>query len=85
MNELDEQIQEAIDILKSFEEDTTVPKNVKGKIGRIIGILNEKAESSMKVHKALHELEEIGEDTNIEPYTRTQLWNIVSLLEKVNS
>ena len=76
-------LQSVIDALKELGEDTSVPKNIKARIQEIIAILNQKEESSIKVNKSLHLLEEIAEDTNIKSYTRTQLWNVVSLLEKV--
>ena len=76
-------LQSVIDALKELGEDTSVPKNIKARIQEIIAILNQKEESSIKVNKSLHLLEEIAEDTNIKSYKRTQLWNVVSLLEKV--
>jgi transcriptional regulator NrdR family protein len=33
------------------------------------------------VMKHLHELDEIADDTNLQAYTRTQIWNVVSILE----
>lgn len=71
----------AISCLKDLEEDTCVPKNVKLKLGQVIKILETKGESSLKVSQALHQLEEITEDTNMQADTRTVLYNIVSLLE----
>jgi uncharacterized protein (UPF0147 family) len=38
---------------------------------------------SLRVDKAQQELEEISADANLQPFTRTQLWNIVSLLETI--
>ena len=37
----------------------------------------------MRVDKVRHALEEISEDSNLQPYTRTQIWNIASTLEKL--
>ena len=80
----DELTNETIETLKELEEDSNIPKNVKIKIQSIIDILKEDSETSIKVNKALNELDEISNDPNLEAYTRTQLWNIVSLLEKIN-
>jgi uncharacterized protein (UPF0147 family) len=60
-----------------------VPRNVKSKVEQVLKILNENTEVSIRVNKALNELEEIANDSNMQTYTRTQLWNIISLLEKV--
>jgi len=78
-----EQIEEIISILREVGDDPSVPRNVKLKIQQTIANLEEKTEASIKVNKALHFLDEIADDSNMEPYTRTQIWNVVSLLEKV--
>jgi len=75
---------EAIEKLQELENDVNIPKNIKIKIKRIIGILKEDTEISIKTNKALNELDEISNDPNLESYTRTQIWNIVSILEKIN-
>ena len=75
---------ETIETLQELEEDTNLPKNIKIKIQKIIEMLKEDAEVSIKVNKALNDLDEISNDPNLESYTRAQLWNIVSLLEKIS-
>ncbi len=77
-----EQIQDVITIISELETDGTIPRNVKEKFKRILGILKKDEEVSIKVNKALNEMDEIADDINLQSYTRTQLWNIVSLLEK---
>jgi len=70
-------------VLEELREDTTVPKNVRLKIEKIMQVLNGKTEKSIKVSKALNELEEIADDVNLQSYTRTQVWNVISALEKI--
>ena len=81
---MSEQIKEIIDVLQDLEEDASVPKNVKDKIKNTIDILKEDGDLKLCVNKALHELDEIADDPNLESYTRTQVWNVVSLLEKLH-
>ncbi|MEM3154773.1 MAG: UPF0147 family protein [Candidatus Woesearchaeota archaeon] len=78
-----DQLANVIVALQELEQDPSTPKNVKAKIQSTIKVLNEKSEMSIKVSKALHELEGIAEDVNVQSYTRTQIFNIVSLLEIV--
>lgn len=78
---MNEPIKEVMSALAELEQDNTVPKNVKARIANTIQALKEDCEENIKVNKALHQLEEIAEDTNMQPYTRTQIWNVVSLLE----
>jgi uncharacterized protein (UPF0147 family) len=74
---------QVIEALRELQEDHTVPKNVKAKIEFMIGLLSEDCEDCIKIDKALHEMETITEDCNMQPYTRTQIFNVVSLLEMV--
>ena len=76
-----DQIQMAIYQLKELECDSCVPKNVKSKIVKTIEVLEQKEETSIKVSKALHELETITEENNMQPMTRTQIFSVVSALE----
>ena len=79
----DEDTQAIIDFLNELSEDNTVPRNIKAKLQAVLEILKSGDDISTKVNKSLHELDEISNDTNMQPYTRTQIWHIVSLLEKL--
>lgn len=78
-----EKVNEVIEALDDMLNDSTIPKNVKNKIQSTMDALKEEIEISLRVNKALQELDELTDDINIEPYTRTQLWNIVSMLEMI--
>ena len=69
--------------LNELKEDAAVPKNVKLKIEKVIRILNKNSEVTIKVSKALNELEEVADDVNLQSYTRMQVLNVISALEKV--
>jgi len=72
-----------VEALNELNDDSAVPKNIKIKIGQISELLSSDSENSIKVNKVLQMLDEIAEDPNLESYTRTQIWNIASLLEKL--
>jgi len=73
------------DIIEALEElgtDNTVPKNVKLKLTGIVDVLKNTTEDrSIRINKALNLLDEVSDDHNIQSYSRTQIWNLVSLLE----
>jgi len=69
--------------LSELKDDVTVPKNVRLRVEKVIRVLNDKTENDIKVSKALNELEEIADDVNLQSYTRTQVWNVISALEKI--
>lgn len=74
-----DKIQEIIFTLNELKDDSTVSKNIKEKIERIISFLEH--DEALGVDKAINEIEEMMETNNIPSYTRTQIWNVVSLLE----
>ena len=67
--------------LKELEEDA--PKSVRLKISAVMDVLNDSSEKSIKVNKIISKLEELTDDVNLQSDTRTQIFNIVSLLEVV--
>lgn len=81
---LQESFNEIINALNILKDDEALPKNIKTKIDNIIIILSEECDLSSKVGRSLHTLDEIAEDLNIQPFIRTQIWNISSMLEKLN-
>ncbi len=82
--EKEKQINDIVEILEELLNEGAVPKNVKDKITVTVNALRDKTEVSIRINKALNELEEVADDPNLQTYTRTQIWNIVSLLEKIN-
>lgn len=79
----DERLTNIIEALQELAADSTVPKNVKSKIEEITNTLKSEEDISITINKALGELDEIADDTNLQTYTRTQIWNIASMLEMI--
>ncbi len=75
--------QQIIEALRELNDDSTVPRNIKLRLEKTIKLLEEQTDVSIKVDKAQQELDDINDDSNLQSYTRTQIWNIVSLLEKL--
>ncbi|MEK6983741.1 MAG: UPF0147 family protein [Nanoarchaeota archaeon] len=80
-----EQLSQAGAVITNLNEirgDGSVPRNVRMKIDLILNTLREDTELPIKVNKALNDLDELSNDINLQPYTRTLIWNIMSELEK---
>lgn len=77
------EVNSLINSLSELQADAVVPKNVRIKIDSVISTLRENTEVSIKANKALNELDEIANDNNLQAYTRTQIWNVMSSLEKL--
>ena len=79
---MDKQFQEAIAQLEALKEEFNSNKRVKEKLGIVITILTKNAD--LAVEKALIELEELN-SLNLPSYHRTQVWDVVSLLESLKN
>lgn len=74
-------LQQVLFALQELHEDEFVPKNIRLKVAQTMDLLNQEGEISIRKSKALTELEALTEDANVEAHTRSQLFNVVSLLE----
>lgn len=82
---MNEEMGSVLETLCELQEDINVPKNIKEQLANTVDILESEAENSIKINKALGMLDEISENQNLQAFTRTQLWNISSILETINS
>jgi len=72
-------------LMDEINSDRTVPKNIRNLVEESKKRLNDKSqEASVRISSAVLLLDEVSNDQNIPTYTRTQIWNIVSLLEVMN-
>ena len=75
-----------VEHIQMMQEEKEMPKNIKAKLTHIVSILkNEDEELSLKIDKAISEIEDIAEDVNIQSEVRMDLFNITSLLESTRS
>ena len=68
-------------LLDEINDDRSVPKNIRNSVMEARQHLNSDADIAIKVNSAVSILDELSNDPNIPIYTRTQIWNIVSMLE----
>ena len=71
-------IEEAVGYLEVLREDEDVSKRFKEKAEAIIVLL--KSDVQLCVEKALFELEELSSG-DLSAYHKTQVWDVISLLE----
>lgn len=74
-------LREAVQLLSQIEQDYTVPKNIRLRIKTTISVLSDEKDMAIKIDKSLQELDDVSDDPNVPSYTRTLIWNVVSLLE----
>lgn len=69
-------------MLDEINSDRTVPKNIRFLVSEAkLNLNNDENDIDLRINSAISLLDDISNDPNIPIYTRTQVWNIVSLLE----
>ncbi|MBI2578730.1 MAG: UPF0147 family protein [Candidatus Aenigmarchaeota archaeon] len=72
-------------LLDEINNDRSVPRNIRNMVAEAKKSLNDgKQEPNVRINTAISILDEVSNDTNIPTYTRTHIWNIVSMLEIMN-
>jgi len=70
-------------MLEGILNDPRVPRNVKRVVQEALDYLNnESIEPEVRASSAITNLDEISTDVNLPLYARTQIWNIVTVLEE---
>jgi uncharacterized protein (UPF0147 family) len=74
-----------IKLLNGITEDRTVPRNIRAAAEEAKKELTEKDNNNwdIRLSSAISVLDDITNDPNMPIYTRTQIWNVVSMLEAV--
>lgn len=78
-----EEMEQVMTLLDKIINDRTVPKNIRKAAEDSKNVLNSKDAPEVKISTAINILDEIINDPNMPMYTRTQIWNVVSLLEEI--
>ncbi|MBI2110714.1 UPF0147 family protein [Candidatus Woesearchaeota archaeon] len=81
---MDERLNNIFEALEEIELDADVPKNVRATIKDVTSALAEVNKSlALRIDKSLQKLDEASSDPNVPMHARTQIWNIVSILESI--
>jgi uncharacterized protein (UPF0147 family) len=84
LQEYEERIEEAMNVLGLVSEDTTTPRNIRRAAKQSISALQPSENSpAVRAANAISILDEILQDPNMPPYSRVKLWNVMSLLEAI--
>ena len=72
-----------IPLIEQIVNDRTVPRNIRAKCQESIEILKDGGDVAIRINSVISNMDEVSNDPNIPMYTRTQVWNIVSILESM--
>ncbi|MFP3951042.1 MAG: UPF0147 family protein [Candidatus Bathyarchaeia archaeon] len=77
-------IEQAMSILNMIAEDNTTPRNIRRTAKQASDMLVDKELSiAARAANAISILEEISQDPNMPMYSRTRIWNAISVLEGI--
>ena len=76
------EINQVLTLLDQIINDRTVPKNIRKAAEDSKTALTGDGTPEVKISTAINILDEIINDPNMPMYTRTQIWNVVSMLEE---
>jgi uncharacterized protein (UPF0147 family) len=78
-----DELKPVITMLEQIMNDRTVPRNIRAAAENSKAALSSNEENpEVKISTAIQILDEIINDPNMPMYTRTQIWNVVSMLEE---
>ncbi|MCK5474711.1 MAG: UPF0147 family protein [Candidatus Aenigmarchaeota archaeon] len=78
------EIKDIIPLVLEMSEDRRIPRNIRAKIAEAAEILQKEEETdSVKLSTVTSLLEEASNDPNIAAFSRTEIWNLVSMLESI--
>ena len=84
LEEYDKRMKQSIAILSMISEDRTTPRNIRRVAKNALNMLGDDSMTrAVKAANVISILDDISQDPNMPPYTRTRIWNIVSLLEVI--
>jgi len=79
-----QKLNQAMSILNRVAEDNTTPRNIRRTAKQASDMLiDENLSLAARAANAIALLEDISQDPNMPMYTRTRLWNIISVLEGI--
>ena len=84
---LEEKINVINQLMDQIINDRSVPRNIKNAVSEAKQNFNDEklGDLEVRISAAVSILDEITNDPNMPIYTRTQIWNIVSLLESLRA
>ena len=79
-----QKLNQAMAILNRVAEDNTTPRNIRRTAKQASDmLLDESLSLAVRAANAIDLLDEVSQDPNMPMYTRTRLWNVISVLEGI--
>ncbi|HLE06651.1 MAG TPA: UPF0147 family protein [Candidatus Nanoarchaeia archaeon] len=80
---MEEVFNEAFELMQELMDDSAVPKTIKIVMKDVITIINDCCDVPIKCDKAIQALT-ITEDPNIDMFTKSRIWSLLSIFESLS-
>ncbi len=76
-------LDEILEFLQMLAEDRRIPRNVRSMINEALEEITSNEEENIKtrITTAISILDEASNDQNLQQFSRTEIWNVISMLE----
>jgi uncharacterized protein (UPF0147 family) len=83
-DDYEKKIKQAMSILNMIADDNTTPRNIRRTAKQASEmLLNKKLSIAARAANSISILEDISQDPNMPMYSRTRIWNAISVLEGI--
>lgn len=80
---MDNELNDVAELMEEVIEDTTVPRNIRRSVDDAKQKIMSKEEIGLRITSAIYSLDDISNDINMPAHTRTEIWTIISELERL--
>ncbi len=81
--DIKDKLSEALEIISDVIEDTMVPRNIREALEKAKVIVSSNNIGVEGISSAMYLIDDISNDLNMPIHTRTDIWNILSILEEI--
>ena len=83
MEEVEKEMKELHELMKTVVTDHQVPRNIKGIVEEAMEKVSGKKVKIEDISTAVYMMDDISKDLNIPDHTRTDVWEIISMMESL--
>ncbi len=83
MEEVEKELKELLELMKTVVTDHQVPRNIRGIVEDAMEKVSGKQVKIEDLSTAVYMMDDISKDLNIPNHTRTDVWEIISMMETI--
>ena len=80
---VEEELKSVAELMEAVAGDFSVPRNIRKAVSDAREKILSEEDATVKISAAIYLLDDISNDINMPPHTRTEIWTIISDLEAI--